>query len=324
MKRPFLYLCLVIIFFSGALASCSKSKPADNVSHYTCSMHPQVTSDKPGECPICGMDLVPVHKEASPAKQNHGVVISSERQQLIGLKTAILEKKAVRKELRTIGKVAFDPELAIAEREYVEISQAAPELKEAAHDRLRLLGLGDEEIRALHKKSVSGNLYLPGKNDSLWIYATLYEHEMSLVKVGDNAIIQSTTSKDPLEGTVRAIDPVINATTRSVRARIEIPKAGEKLKPEAVVTVLFSSQLGEQLVIPASAVIDTGTRQIVFMIHDGQHFMAHDVKLGEKTDDGVIVLEGLKAGDAVAASSAFLIDSESQLKAAVENMEHVH
>lgn len=328
------------------LIACSHKKPGGEagqkeekqvIDHYTCPMHPFVHEEKPGSCPICQMKLVPVYKESSPPAPSpapmqergmppkaEGVRISLERQQLIGVTTGPVEKKIVKKEIRTAGQVAFDPELAIAQREFVEIAKNVPSLKPAATQRLKLLGMSDLEIDKLAKKGrPQTNLYLPEEGESLWVYAPLYEYEIPYVKVGDQATLTGVSLIKELEGTVRAIDRVIDPMTRSARARIEVPNAGGKVKPQGFLNTSIQVDLGEQLTVPKPAVIDTGSRQIVFVVHDGKNFEAREVKLGPEAGDDRVILEGVKEGEIVATSAAFLIDSESQLKAAVAGMKPI-
>ncbi len=332
-------LALIVTSFLG----CSKKskqgiereKEKAEISHYTCPMHPFVHEEKPGECPICHMRLVPVYRETSPAppdaehpllsKERVGersVTISTERQQLIGIKTEAAQKKAVTKEIRTVGRVAFDPELAVAQREFLEIVKNVPTLKPSAISRLKLLGMGDEEIRDLENKGkTSSDLYLPEPGESVWIYATLYQGELEIVKPGIEAEVSFPSgSNKTFTGIIRAVDPVINPMTRSARARIEIPKAGGLLRPDSYVNVSLKVDLGEAITVPKSAVIDTGTRQIAFVIHEDRHFQSRDIKIGSEVGDEVVVLDGIKEGEKVVSSATFLVDSESQLKAAVSGM----
>lgn len=310
------------------------------ISHYTCPMHPHIHEEKPGNCPICQMKLVAVYKESSSinplpptgeggppaAGRVRGITISPERQQLIGIKTTGAVKKQVFKEILTSGRVAFDPELAIAQREFVEIANNVPSLREASISHLKILGMSHEEIRSLEKKGkVGSNLYLPEKGDSVWIYATLYENEMELVKPGQLALITLPSGSDKtFKGIVRAIDPVVNPTTRSVRARIELPAAGGILKPESFVNVSLQIDLGEALVIPKSSIIDSGVRRIVFVVHKETHFEKREIEIGPEAQEDQIVLSGIKEGEIVVSSATFLVDSESQLKAAVEMEGHRH
>ena len=247
-------------------------------------------------------------------------MISPERQQRIGLRTETVTRQAAIREIRTVGRVAFDPELATAQREFMEISQNVPSLRSAAISHLKLLGMSDGEIRDLEKRTGNSriaptSLYLPGPNDPIWIYATLYEGEMDLVKPGMKAIITLPQGPEkPLSGLVRSLDPVVNPMTRSIRARIEIPKAGGQIRPDSFVNVSLQVDLGEALLIPKSALIDTGTRKVVFVVDSSQNFQSRDIKTGPEAGKEVIVLEGLQEGEKVVSSAAFLVDSESSLK----------
>ena len=115
---------------------------SSTISYYTCPMHHQIHSDHPGNCPICGMRLVPVYRDVSGGQEIEGMqtpkktgvwpairqvlekrqsaTISEERQRMIGITTEPVVKKAAIHEIRTLGRVAFDPELVVAQREFVE------------------------------------------------------------------------------------------------------------------------------------------------------------------------------------------------------------
>lgn len=299
----------------------TETKDETKISYYTCPMHHQIHADHPGECPICQMKLVPVYQEGKvpvdAAPQNPSVIISPERQQLIGVKTETAQKKQVTKEIRTVGRIAFDPELAIAQREFVEIAKDVPALKSAAMSRLRLLGMGVEEIRALAKRGrVADNLYLPEAGESVWIYATLYPGEMDLV--GMSAEISLPSGSQQWTGTVRGIDPVVDPATRSVRARIEVPKLGGVLRPNTYVNVRLKVDLGEALTIPKSALIDTGERKIAYVAQAGGHFAQREIKVGAEAGEDVVILDGVQEGEPVVTNAAFLVDSESRLKATAE------
>lgn len=344
MKNKKLLVILLLLLALGIAAvsvifwkvSRGTHEEGPGISHYTCPMHPQIHEDHPGDCPICHMKLVPVYKEspsvsplppageggppeAGRVREEGGVTISPDRQQLIGLTTGLVEKKIVTKEIRTVGRVAFDPDLAIAQREFVEIVKNVPSLKNASIQRLRLLGMSPEEIRDLERRGrPEAHLTLPEPGGPVWVYASLYEDEAPIVQTGATAKV--AFGGETFSGTVRAVDPVIDPMTRTARARIEVPEAGGKLRPESYLTVSLEINLGEQMTVPKSAVIDTGERQIVFRVLEGTRFETKEIKLGPEAGETRVVLEGLSPGDVVATSAAFLIDSESQLKAAISGM----
>ncbi|PIR17197.1 MAG: hypothetical protein COV46_05250 [Deltaproteobacteria bacterium CG11_big_fil_rev_8_21_14_0_20_49_13] len=308
---------------------------------YHCPMHPTYTSDKPGQCPICGMNLVPVilneqsevkdlpntteQGDFSPpeAAQNDkradrtSVTISLDRQQLIGVKTDIIKKAGAIKEIRTVASVAFNPELAVAQTEYLEAKKMGDNsLASAAHDRLIILGMNDKEIKNL-KKAQRG-LFLPGK-DAL-IYPIIYEYELPFVKTGGDVTVELPGNRT-YKGIIRSIDTVIDPATRSARLHVEIKDVSDTLNPLSFGNAKIKIALGERLLVPKSAVISTGERNIIFMVHDGTHFMPMDIKLGAELEDNYVVEDGLSEGDTVVTSANFLIDSESKLKAAIGTAE---
>ncbi len=314
---------------------------------YTCPMHPSYISDRPGKCPICGMDLVPVKekpKQESPQGAGAGgptsmqmpgmqmpeqaphpekggdaratVMIDSARQQLIGVKTEPVVTGPAVAAIRAVGRVAFDPDLEVAQRELIEARRLGDkDLVQAAKRRLALMGMSADAIGALSARGKPDeNLVLPGKK--AWIYASIYERELPYVKAGQSAAIELPDGKPVGTGTIRAIDPVLDPATRTVRARIEIDNSNAMLKPNMFVTAFLNDDLGQQLLVPKSAVIDSGTRKLVFVVHEGLHFVPRDVQLGPELKESFVVKSGLKDGETVATSALFLIDSESKLSAA--------
>ena len=154
----------------------------------------------------------------------------------------------------------------------------------------------------------------------VWVLATVYEYELPFVKVGQSATM--TLSYQPgkiYEGRVSLIYPVLEESSRTIQVRLEFRNPGMELKPEMFAEVVIHADLGERLVIPESAVLSTGTRNIVFVAREEGIFEPRQVRLGLRLPDQVEVLEGLRQGEIIVSSGNFLIDSESQLKAAFEN-----
>ncbi len=302
---------------------------------YQCPMHPSYTSDKPGECPICGMKLIPIEegKEGtditSTVPGRVTVMIPPERQQIIGVKTGMVAVRPLATTIRAVGRIAYDPDLYQAEKEYIEalmtrqrIGRSSPEksLVEASVLRLRQLGLNDELIEDLARtKRPSLNLLLP--EETMWVYAQVYEYELEWVKVGQPVSV--TTLAYPgevFQGMLRAVDPVLDPMTRTVRIRAVIANPGKKLKPNFFVNVEIRASRGEGLTVPSDAVIDTGTRKIVFVDRGNGVLEPREVTTGPALDGDIQVLSGLTDGERVVTSANFLIDSESSLKAAVKQM----
>ena len=116
------------------------------------------------------------------------------------------------------------------------------------------------------------------------------------------------------------IYPTLDPKTRTVKVRFELDNPGEKLKPNMYANVELKIPLGTRLAVPRDAVIDSGERQLIFIHHGGGKLEWRLVKLGVSAGDLVEVVEGLTEGDHLITSGSFLIDSESQLKAAVDGM----
>jgi multidrug efflux pump subunit AcrA (membrane-fusion protein) len=121
------------------------------------------------------------------------------------------------------------------------------------------------------------------------------------------------------EGRVSLIYPVLEESSRTIQVRMEFRNPGMELKPEMFAEVVIHADLGERLLIPESAVLSTGTRNVVFVAREKGIFEPRQVRLGLKLPDQVEVLEGLRQGEIIVSSGNFLIDSESKLKAAFED-----
>ncbi|MFA4842584.1 MAG: efflux RND transporter periplasmic adaptor subunit [Candidatus Omnitrophota bacterium] len=287
------------------------------------------------DCSYCGAHL-------TADKKGEGFYVSPEKQQLIGVKTDKVIYRPLAKIIRTVGRVAFDPELYKAQAEYIEalktqekikgstdkvVVERAEALAEAAKFKLELSGLGREQIEELARTKEKDNSLLISYADYsfTWVYATIYEYELEYIKTGIEAKIKAVSYPDKeFKGTVVAVDPVFDTMTRSVRARIKADNKDGLLKPNMYVDVEIASDLGERLAVPKEAVMDTGLRKVVFVSSSTGYFQGREVKTGVSVDDYVEIVEGLKEGESVVTSGNFLIDSESKLKAALEGTGHQH
>jgi len=235
-------------------------------------------------------------------------------------------------EIRTVGRVAFDPELYNAMAEYREAVAAKERIKnspwptareeaenliKAAALKLRLLGLSDSQIRQIAGgASESLNLLLPGK--TVWVYAQVYEYEVDLLRSGQEVVVTSPSIPGrTFRGSIRAIDPVLNAMTRTVKVRAEIKTPDERLRPETFVHIKIRIPLGNVVAVSDSSILSTGETQIVFVKKGEGEFEPRPVVLGREAVGYYEVMNGLSEGEEVVTSANFLIDSESRFKAAL-------
>ena len=149
---------------------------------------------------------------------------------------------------------------------------------------------------------------------NIWVLADLYEFEIPYVKLGQKAQITLPYFPNEIfEGTVTYIYPVLEPKTRTVKVRFELPNPGWRLKPDMFANVVLEIPLGDRLVVPTTAVLDSGTEQVVFVDEGSGMFDPRKVTLGVRTREWYEVLEGVKEGEMVVTSGNFLIDSESSL-----------
>ncbi|MGA2914425.1 MAG: efflux RND transporter periplasmic adaptor subunit [Sedimentisphaerales bacterium] len=342
---------------------------------YYCPMHPNFTSDKPGDCAICGMSLVkrqtknqpstgqtaekgkkkilyyrnPMNPSVTspvPMKDEMGmdyvpvyegqqqetagaVNINPQKQQLIGVKKEKIVKRRLTGQISTVGIVAFDPDLYVAQEEYLQTIQAGNLTKEpsnpflkAARRKLLLLGMGKKDIEELEKQGKpQQDLYLP-EDGNVWVYITIYEYEIDLVK--ENQPVQIETSAYPgriFEGNIISVAPILDKTVRTLKVRALVKDPESKLKPEMYVDVKILYDLGEKLAVPEQAVMDSGTKKIVYITEQDGYFKPAQVILGPKAQGYYEVLDGLSENQTVVTSGNFLIDSESKLNAVLTQIQ---
>jgi multidrug efflux pump subunit AcrA (membrane-fusion protein) len=245
----------------------------------------------------------------------------------------------------------WSPELYEAEKSYLIARSMHTDERSVgiARQKLLLWDLTEEQIGELEQKkdpdkrttllskvegvvtrrdAVLGSSVEPGKTlfeiadlRTLWVQAEVYESEIGLVAVGQEATIDVAAMPGvPVKGRVQFIYPTLDETTRTTQVRIEVDNAAGKLAPGMYATVAIAVDLGEQVVIDDDAVIDSGTRQLVFVASAGGRFEPREVVLGHRGDSRAVVLKGLEPGESVVSSANFLVDSESRLRAAL--LEH--
>ena len=172
------------------------------------------------------------------------------------------------------------------------------------------------------KMAVAGMKVMPGEKlfdiadlSNLWVIADIYEAELALIKVGDKAAI--TLAYLPgreISSQIDYIYPSITAETRTVKIRLKLINHNNQLKPQMFTNVEIKINLGKKLMIPESAVIDTGKSMVAYVDLGNGAFEPREVKAGLRTDGYIEVLRGLKPGEKVVSAANFLVDSEAQMK----------
>lgn len=379
----------------------AKDKAAQGPVLYTCAMHPFIIKDKPGTCPICGMQLIKkvegTQASAQEQKMLGHVSLSPTQAVMANVATVPAEFAPLSKEINAVGIVQYDqskqakvtawvagridrllvntvgayvskgrpvaevysPDLVAAQQEYLlalksrdqfqkssiqAISQGGEGLVSSARQRLKLLGVRDDQIAGLERAghpNIKLPIYTPLSGvviekivqegqyvnmgdplfsvadlSTVWVEVEVYENEFAFVKTGQRVeIVSQSYPGKTFSGRVSFIYPFLDPKTRTVKVRVDLPNPGLKLKPDMFVNAQIKAPLGNALLVPATALMDTGKRQVVWVESQPGMFEPHDVQVGARSGDKVQILSGLKQGDKVAASGGYLIDSESQLSA---------
>jgi RND family efflux transporter MFP subunit len=162
----------------------------------------------------------------------------------------------------------------------------------------------------------STRLYTVADLSHVWVYAQVFQDDIGRIRPGDTAqIIVDAYPGRTFSGQIEGILPQVDMATRTVRVRLVMANPGLKLKPGMFVNVDLKTSLGRQLVVPASAVFQSGTRQLVFLNHGNGSLEPKEITVGPRVGDDFVVLSGLNAHQSIVTSASFLIDSESQLQA---------
>lgn len=230
-----------------------------------------------------------------------------------------------------------------------EVRQQADQIVEAARDRLRLWTLTDDQITDLarrgkaqtyvtiyspirgyviDKKVFKGmfvqpemTLYTIADLSMVWVNAEIYEYEVPFVTVGQLATVTfASYPGEQFHGRVSYIYPYLNKEARTVKVRVDLPNPDVRIKPDMYGDALINVDRGSKVAIPEQAVLDSGTRTLVFVVRGEGVFEPRTVKLGPKIGSYFEVREGVTEGDRVVTSGNFLIDSESKLMAATSMM----
>lgn len=327
------------------VAERSTSSAKRKILYWTDPMIPGFRAEGPGKSPM-GMDLVPVYEEETPStgavavESPEGyapILVTSQKQQLIGVKTAPVGRKTIQKVIRTVGTIAYDPELYQAQAEFIQAIQAyerakqsgaqevidqAGRLVDSAKIHLRHMGLSEELIdEAAQLKEADRGLLFSRPGEPVWVYAKLYEYDLPFVKIGQEVTAEIPSLADQtFKGKIRSIDPIVDPMTRTTRMRAQLEDPQGFLRPDMYVNVAVKIDFGEVIAVPEEAVFSTGERNIVFVSKPNGLFEPRNVTLGAKAEGFYEIRSGIEEGELAVTSGNFLIDSESRLKGALESM----
>ena len=354
------------------------------VLYYHDPMVPASKFDKPAKSPFMDMMLVPVYADSdadqgkvtvsSRIQQNLGVrtalvaqgtlspqvaavgsIAFNERDQATvqARAGAYVERLLVRATLDRVSKgqpmaELYVPEWIAAQEEFLSVRRMQgtdlAALVDGARQRMRLLGMGEEQIRMLEASGKpqtritvvapiagvvvellarEGMTVMPGATlfrisglSTVWANAEVPESQAGLLRPG--ARVQARSPAVPgvtFEGKVQAILPEVNTATRTLKARLELANPGGRLVPGMFVQMQFTDTRAEKvLLIPTEAVIQTGKRSVVMLAEENGRFRPVDVEAGIESAGQTEIKRGLEAGQRVVVSSQFLIDSEASLK----------
>jgi membrane fusion protein, copper/silver efflux system len=358
------------------------------VTIYHCPMHPNYLSHKPGNCPICGMKLVPVNE----GEDNGGSIrIDPAMIQSIGVQTEEAVVRTLTRDIRTSatvmpderrvstittkvmgyieklyvdftgervkkGQPLFDlysPDLVSAQAEYLQTYHYAAasdtgQLLQSARQRLLNWDVSESQLADLEKRGapektttvvspadgvvtekmvVKGQAIEPGMKlytivdySKVWVEAAVYQQDIPFVKVGQRGAIDlDFYPGESFSGTVTYIAPELDKESRTLLVRLELANTPDvKIKPGMNTTVTLHAVMNKSAVsVPDQAVIHSGLRTLVVVAKGGGYFEPREIKVGQTDGKYTEVIEGVREGEEIVVSSQFLIDSESNLKAAI-------
>ena len=244
----------------------------------------------------------------------------------------------------------YAPELVSAQEEYLSAKRLGDSsLVASARRRLALWNIDEDQIEQLDRSGqakrtlllrapIGGevieklvtegqsvkegdNLFLIADRSRLWVDLAVFETDARMLRIG--VPVELTVDALPgqtVQGPVTFIHPSVDSTTRTLTARVEVANHDGRLRPGMYVTAKLASASERRLAVPLTAVLPTGTRQIVFVNRGDGQFVPRDVQTGVRNDSLVEVASGLKPGDEVVASATYLLDSESNLAAAMQGL----
>ncbi|WP_282055739.1 efflux RND transporter periplasmic adaptor subunit [Maribacter luteus] len=356
---------------------------------WTCSMHPQIMQPEPGDCPICGMDLIPAESSADGLLADQ-FKLTENAMALANIQTTVVGKGNIDgNTIKLSGKIAeneeanavqvsyfsgrierlnvsftgeevrkgqllatiYSPELYAAQQELITASslkESQPALYKAVRNKLELWKLSENQINQIEETqkvkenfpvyaTVSGTVIekLVEQGDyikqgqpllkianlnTVWANFDVYENQIDLFKKGQEVLVTANayTNKE-FKGKVDFIEPILNTKTRTVTLRVVLTNKNDVFKPGMFVTANIervASSNDTVLIIPASAVLWTGERSVVYLKTnpDQTIFEMREVVLGNQIGNEYEVLEGLFIGNEIVTNGTFTVDAAAQLQ----------
>ncbi|HEX6334928.1 MAG TPA: efflux RND transporter periplasmic adaptor subunit [Flavisolibacter sp.] len=391
MKQAIFILAVVM-----ALLSCSgKKQVAEDDVFYTCSMDPQVVSDKPGKCPICGMPLTPVKK--SSVKNTDDIELSDQQVQLGNIRTDTVRKGRMSSQVvltgtlnvnaaatvsvsaRVMGRIErlyaktpgdyirkgaplyeiYSEDLNNAKQEYIAALQRRQvfseqsvinfeDLLEAARNKLRLWGMTAEQIRTLETRRqapLTTTYYSPASGyvltvnvtegsyameggtvlqladlSTLWAEAQVYTTQMALIPPAAKATVRIPGERTELSGKVEFSNPALDPAQRINLMRVTLPNREGKLRPGMAVYITIETAARNTISVPSDAVIRDSRGATIWLQNGKNRFRSQMVLTGLEDNGFTEINYGLKTGDTVVVSGAYLLHSEFTFKRGADPM----
>ena len=389
-------IIFIVIAFSLLFAACKNKKVVtDPDVYYTCSMDPQVISDKPGKCPICKMELTAVKKNS--VKQTDDLQLSDQQIQLGNIQTDTIASANMGNDIvllgtlnlngmktssisaRIMGRVEklyvknvgdyvakgsplyelYSEELNNAKQEYILALQRRKLFTEqsvidfetiiqAARNKLRLWGMSEQQVKDLENQQQSaatttfyssengyvtavditeGSYIMEGGTiiqladlSTLWAEVQVYATQLSQIPRGGKATVQIPDAGVELTGKIEFANPEISPDSRINLVRITVPNQGNKLKPGMPAYVRVNTSNKYALSLPTDAVIRERKGATVWLKTGDNTFRSQMVTTGIESDGIVEITQGLKQGDIVVVSGAYLLHSEFIFKRGTDPM----
>jgi Cu(I)/Ag(I) efflux system membrane fusion protein len=244
----------------------------------------------------------------------------------------------------------YSPDLLATQEEYLTALEGGQKpLAAMARRRLELWGVPADEVRELEKtrkaretltlrSPINGRvlernvlegtrvepameLYRIADLSVVWLQAKIYEYELPHIEIDQPVrIVLASQPEKEIKGKVSFVEPVFQETTRTVKVRVKIDNPKDDFKPGMYADLLIEHDMGKGLLVPESALLRTGVRNLAFRVLPGNRFEPVEVKLGGQFNEHFQVLAGLSEGDEIVTSAGFLIDAESRLKSATSAM----